>query len=50
MSLKKHSAEHPQLLTNDHAHLQFSNRPTIPRVHSLRKVTSNEPTFTPDIH
>ena len=32
-------------------HLHFNSKATsIPRVHSLRKITEDRPTFRPDIH
>ncbi len=51
-SKKDYASDHPskQLLQN-RSHLHFAtHQPTINRVHSLKKVDSSQPTFTPSIN
>ena len=50
-SMKYSSQQAPQLSTNHHHHMQFApHQAAMSRVHSLRKVEPERPTFTPDIH
>ena len=52
MSMKKYETSNPsQLLQSDLHHLSFTpHQSTVHRAHSLSKLQSQKPTFTPEIH